>query len=409
MQSPVIPSTVVPLVPPTHCAATVVVGRPARGPLPTSRAMVGTHVNPIELGEGPEKVDRPDGQTAIFEAFARAYPRVAHEFWSPAVPRRPGASAEGDLPVRVAFLSEPRPHWLLVTMGLTEVVDGSFRRGILSGMHPDPLSGMGFELTWRVACDLAPGSRLSRLLPRWAGGARAPSAPAWAVERIRSLAAYVLDTGRVLGPGHYFNFAEPLCPDHPAGPSVVGFRDDPLLGSTHSRAGRVDFLQAVPLFADELEAALGWSVGGVLGLVEARDQHGIARPDRSSYATDPHFIQACASGAEGEGPSTNCLHLDEIEWRKESGRVHVRLSRDSFARATALARNRLRFGGSLDLVGVRPIVRFRPAAEAGWSLEHPRMVLELSPAALARLCDSPVPPDGRISDVIPGVVFEVEG
>ncbi len=135
-------------------------------------------------------------------------------------------------------------HWHYVTYGLSELFEP------IPEADPE-VSGWGFELTMRV--------------PR-AG----EEPPRWPFRMLDEIAQYVNDSRSLLAPGHRLDFRQPVT-GHPGiegapatGLTVFAFVVDPELGEIDTPNGRVVFLQAVGVTAEEKGWMLASSTAGVL-------------------------------------------------------------------------------------------------------------------------------------------------
>ena len=135
-------------------------------------------------------------------------------------------------------------HWHYVTYGLSELFEP------IPGADPE-VSGWGFELTMRVP-------RVDEEPPRWP------------FRMLDEIAQYVNDSRSLLAPGHRLDFRQPVTghpgiEDAPAtGLTVFAFAVDPELGEIDTPNGRVVFLQAVGVTAEEKGWMLASSTAGVL-------------------------------------------------------------------------------------------------------------------------------------------------
>ena len=135
-------------------------------------------------------------------------------------------------------------HWHYVTYGLSELFEPI--------PDADPaVSGWGFELTMRV--------------PR-----EGDDPPVWPFRMLDEIARYVNDSRAALAPGHRLDLRQPVT-GHPGiegapatGLTVFAFAVDPELGEIATPNGRVVFLQAVGVTADERERMLAGSTAEVL-------------------------------------------------------------------------------------------------------------------------------------------------
>ena len=126
-------------------------------------------------------------------------------------------------------------HLHFITYGYTslyyydddeESVEGDFSR-------------FGFEMTFRLASVLPPKEE-----------------PIWVCNLLQNLARYVFESGRWFEPNHWIPANGPICLDYPT--DIVGllFLPDPVLKPIATPHGRVEFLQALGITQNELNALI---------------------------------------------------------------------------------------------------------------------------------------------------------
>lgn len=230
--------------------------------------------------------------------------------------------------VLVYRLKEPFPHLLYVTYGLSRTRSSA------------PTAGTQDELTLRVPDTAEP--------------------PMWPVHRLRRLARYRRSSGYPIEPGHYMDLRAPVC----EGATLTGFIfvADPLVPLLAARTGRVRFLNAVPVTADELDAALCWDPLKFAGLLGDALTLGISAPTRTSLLIDASFSRTLSSLTRKEGSSiaavtSNYFAVDE------SGRID--LTCRAAADVLRAMKWRLGYGRPFAVVGEGDAgwVRFVPAEE----------------------------------------------
>ncbi len=185
-----------------------------------------------------EPDDSAPGWDAIDAALAARYGDQQPRHVGSGVP----ASLSQHLQGCSAYAAEG--HWHYVTYGLSELFEP------IPEANPE-VSGWGFELTMRVPRD-------------------GDEPPAWPFRMLDEIAQYVNDSRAVLAPGHRIDFRQPVT-GHPgiegAPPTaltVFAFAVDPELGEIDTPNGRVVFLQAVGVTAEEKERMLAGSTAEVL-------------------------------------------------------------------------------------------------------------------------------------------------
>jgi hypothetical protein len=145
---------------------------------------------------------------AINEAFEKRYGDEPAQ-WGTVV----GWAVGGPDPLDRVRAYRAKDHWHYVGYGLSDLDEKSFPES--------PLSGFGYELTFRLRGDDA-------------------EAPLWPVQLLQTLARYVWETHNQFAIGHYFSFNESWRADfHLAG---VVFAEDPETPPITTDYGKVVFL-----------------------------------------------------------------------------------------------------------------------------------------------------------------------
>ena len=174
-----------------------------------------------------------------------------------------------EIAVLVYRFEEPLPHYLFVTYGLSGTRSSA------------PVAGTQGELTLRTPAEGAPER--------------------WAVDKLRSIARYRRASGNPIEPGHYMDLRAPVAD----GASLSGFIfvADPLVPLLSAPTGRVRFIDAVPVTADELDAALRWDPLKFAGLLGETLPLGIGPHDRASLLDDASFARTLSSLTDRDGSS----------------------------------------------------------------------------------------------------------
>lgn len=174
-----------------------------------------------------------------------------------------------DIAVLVYRFDAPVPHFLYVTYGMSRTRSSA------------PVAGTQTEFTLRVPAETAP--------------------PEWPVRRLRRLARYARSSGNPVEPGHYMDVGVPMC----AGATTSGliFVADPLIPLLSAPTGRVSFVNALPVTADELDAALRWDPLQFAGRVGEWLPLGVGKHDRASLLIDAPFTHLISSLTEKDGSS----------------------------------------------------------------------------------------------------------
>jgi hypothetical protein len=201
--------------------------------------------------------DYAPGWEALDAVFMTAFPRQQAHHWMPnevLVPAQDG----------VWGISAYRDSnaWFYVTYGLTDLFD-LFRPPDPSEVKPDSIqwSGYGFELTMRV-----PSGE--------------PMPPLWPVELLNKLGTFVFQTNAGFEDGHRLDNGGPITGGIPETRlTALAFTNDPAFEAIDTVLGRVEFLTAVGVTADELTRMKASSTATVLSEL---------RLQSPSLVTDPH-------------------------------------------------------------------------------------------------------------------------
>lgn len=193
-----------------------------------------------------------------------------------------------DIAVLVYRFEEPVPHYLFVTYGLSSTRSSA------------PVAGVQDEMTLRTPAVGAPAR--------------------WAVDKLRRIARYRRASGNPIEPGHYMDLRAPVA----EGASLSGFIfvNEPLVPPLSAPTGRVRFIDAVPVTADELDAALRWDPLKFAGLLGETLPLGLGRLDRPSLLNDASFARPLTSLTERDGSSVAAVASSYFAV-DESGRIDL--------------------------------------------------------------------------------------
>ena len=255
----------------------------------------------------------------------------------------------------------PRPHWHIVTYGLSELF------GKEEGTHAQ-VSGYGFELTFRLA-DV--------------GG---DTPPDWALAFLQNLARYVFKSGNVFENGHYLNLNGPIALGQETAIRSVAFLLDPELPPIDTPNGRLTFLQVVGITLDEETAIKRWSPAQVMTLMGPSMPHFITDLGRASTLADEGLAARVNEGAAREGSSTGMLFIEVLAWdqRKRLLRrpvTELTLGANQVAELTGLLPLRLPFERPLLLRGNGVQAVLRPANASRIEVDND-LILHLGPATV---------------------------
>jgi hypothetical protein len=180
-------------------------------------------------GDGPPQGDHAPGWDGLDKVFEAQFPGQSPHHWKPndvMLPAQDGvwgfsAYRDGNA-------------WFYVTYGLTDLFE--LFRPPEEGLPDDGIrwSGFGFELTMRVA-------------------STETQPPLWPVDLLDKLGKYVYQTKAGFEHGHRLNPGGPITGGNPPTQlTALAFASDPVLDPIETPLGRVEFITAVGITADEL-------------------------------------------------------------------------------------------------------------------------------------------------------------
>lgn len=278
------------------------------------------------------------GWDAITARLAEFYPDVEPQHFGTIIKYSLG----GPDPIDGMSFYPRSDHWHIVTYGMSELYarDEPVE-------EPAEESGWGFEFTMRVA-----------------RAADETQVPFWAANMLQNLARYVFSSGNWFEPFHHLNANGPLQQDHDTLLSAITFAVDPELGTIGTPHGRLQFLQAVGLTADEYDVVRRWNAEGFLALLADRNPLLITDLDRRSALDDPAVRAAADAGLERDGSSTGVLLIAGFRWSAdEDGTVRLSFKEINAAAVPKGIADRLPHGRDLWLDGDDGVrVKLRPAA-----------------------------------------------
>lgn len=270
------------------------------------------------------------GLDALTGALNQLYQGRKPEQFDNAQPRRLG----GDDPLASIWVwrrSAPTPHWHYVTQGFTDLVCKT---------NSDPaISGFGFELTLRVAC------QPDALQP-----------PIWPLHLLQSLGRYVFNSGNSFRQGHRLSTNGPITLGLPTRLGAVGFVADPELAPIDTVHGSVTFLQVVGLTDDEERAAQAWDTAKLLELLAARLPLLITNLQRGSLLALPDVKTMVDAAIAKEGSSSGVVFTDLLLVAASKrflrpAKVQLTLGARQIEQLAALLPLRLPFGRPFMLCG----------------------------------------------------------
>jgi hypothetical protein len=285
------------------------------------------------------------------------------------------------------------PHWHYVSYGFSELYDKE-------SQNPE-VSGYGFEVTFRLACE---------------GDEQEP--PQWPLSFLQNLARYVFRTGNVFDVGHWFNLNGPIALETDTAIRAAVFTADPQLPPRDTPNGRLAFLQVVGITLDELEAAMLWKPQGLLGLVEQTNPLCITDLWRASLLTRPEMVRAVEEGVRRDGSFTGGIFNDRVEWEQAAGRLEVTLSATVIARFARLLSARLLHGRDFRLWGRERAILFQPAAALAHREQEGLLTIDLPDELVRQITATLLPQRGLYTwpgfdalaiRVAPGTITDRDG
>ncbi len=296
--------------------------------------------------------------------------------------------------VRAYLLDEPRPHWHLITCGLSELGD--------AGTPAPERSGFGFELTCRIPWEPKRSGFFRQRIER-------PSQPPdWGYSLLANLARYVFTKSCSFTEGDHFQ--QPGALDGTSAFTAFLFAVDDALGSYGTSNGHLDFFQVVGVQPDELSAAEAWSGKDILALLHERDPLLLTDPARPSLLTDAAMATRVRAGVEAEGPRHAVRYVDQLSWFQGGGGGNVEVALGAAAAALAreaiprlLHRDRRFICAGKPTMLSSSIVAFARAAQCSWHVDPEGiLIVELSDDLIDRFAEGLVPPAVLEWEELPG-------
>ena len=302
----------------------------------------------------------------------------------------------GDDPLRgisAYWRDQPVPHWHFITYGFTELFEKDKD-------NPDPgISGFGFELTFRLACEAADADK---------------EPPLWVLNFLQNLARYVFDSGNVFREGHYLNANGPIAVDEPTQICAIAFIRDPELPPRQTPNGSVEFLQIVGLTGDEEFALKQWATLKALDVFREHIPLYVTDLRRASLLGNSAVHDAIIEGARRDGSSTGRIFVDRLGFDKRSPLVGkttyvLTLGALQIPELLTLLPLRLPFGRDFELIGHEITVWFANSERCSVAETDEGVGIYLNKEALEELCEILKIKAGEyILNNFKGLIFEVE-
>lgn len=277
------------------------------------------------------------GLDALARALDQLYKGRKPEQFDNPQPRSLG----GDDPLASIWVwrrGAPTPHWHYVTQGFTDLAGKSTQDAAVSGF--------GFELTMRVACQ-----------------PDAPHPPVWPLHLLQSLGRYVFNSGNGFRAGHRVSTNGPITLGLPTRLGAVAFVADPELAPIDTVHGSVAFLQVVGLTDDEERAAQAWDTGKLLDLFAPQLPLLVTDLQRSSLLALPAVSTMVNAAIARDGSSSGVAFTDLLLLEKKTRflrptQVQLTLGARQIQQLVELLPLRLPFGRPFMLCGPGARVQF---------------------------------------------------
>jgi hypothetical protein len=325
---------------------------------------------------------RAIGWDAITNALTAIYGNQEPKHYGPILPAMLGGN-EPLQGISVYWALEPLPHFHYVTYGFSELYEKE---------SDDPeVSGFGFELTLRLACDR-----------------NDEEPPGWALSFLQNIARYVFSTGNPLGEHHHVDLNGPIALDEETEIGFIALAKDPQLGEIGTENGRVTFLQVVGLWGDEYELVKDWDCGQMLEQIGRRWPLLITDLKRQSVLAEPALAAEIRAKAEQEGSSQSETFVSVAEWEVQGTVLEIRLSATAARDVIKLMRSRLMHANPFVVYGKEQGVVFQPHDRDAWAIDEMMAVLSLSPETVKQMFVTLKPERGTYEwPRLPGVVVEI--
>ena len=344
-----------------------------------------------------EEIYETTGFDAISERLKLLYPNQKERHYGTVVPYSLGGKDPLD-GISVYKSEKGVPHWHYISYGFTELYEKE--------SEDKEVSGWGFELTFRLKC----------------GAEEEP--PVWPMNLLQNLARYVFNSGNVFGNGHHMSCNGPIALAEETKLTALGFRIDPELGEMDTENGHMEFLQAVGITEDEMQAMMCWNGDHFMALMEQTLPYCVTDLSRNSIMEDATVKEKWSEGVERDGSSTAFLYMDEVGFETveiaPNARAWVlRVGAGHTETLSTMLKARLRKGNELYLETKDLAIVFKHSEDKpGLGMDEPDFgVIELNEAALNELCEALQPHVGFVClksmplalELVPTYIKDPEG
>jgi suppressor of fused len=249
-----------------------------------------------------------------------------------------------------------RPHWHFITFGFSELFEKESENS--------ELSGLGFELTFRLATSTA----------------IEPQTPEWACRFLNDLARMILENGTHVQAGDHLALGSPIAPDSGSRLDSILFVRDSELGSIETKNGRVDFIQVVGLTSDERSLLERWrgekfieSAKIVLGTQLITDLK------RESFANNPVVIRSFDQAVTAGGVADVTIDCAIAEWIF-TYKASVLLGVDCISQLQENLVSCISGGRRVTVKGAESTIIFRKGKEANFTIENDVLIIDCTAA-----------------------------
>lgn len=336
---------------------------------------------------------KTDGYTCISNRIKEFYPGQEELYYRSLLPGRLGGKDPLDS-IGIWKSEKGCPHWLYVTYGFTDLYpddedpedneDTDSCDNINDNGNPsendtmmaendsdgdnDPISGFGFELTFRL-------KRGSEDTP-----------PVWPVSLLQNLARYVFSTGNTFDSGHYLNANGPIALETDTQLTCLGFLTDPELGKISTLNGSMIFLEAIGITEDELNSMMCWNGENFLNELLKYVPYGISDLSRTSLMNQPEFCHTWKQGISRDGSSTSLLYLSELTASVENDKGYLQLGAGHIDQILTLLRARIGKDRPFALQCNDTVVCFECAQQPETGTDNDVIIFSLAQENLDEIC-----------------------
>lgn len=194
--------------------------------------------------------------------------------------------------ISVYSREEPIAHWHYITYGFSELYEKE--------SEDLEYSGFGFELTFRLKKE-----------------ENEDEAPKWPISLLQNLARYVFSSGNVFLSGHYIDANGPIALETDTLLKALIFTEDPELPAMDTPNGKVEFLQAIGITLDELEAIKCWNSTKIIEILGQTMPLYSTDLYRKTILENKDIRKSIKIGIEEDGSSTGSLFLANLTWIKK--------------------------------------------------------------------------------------------